>query len=266
MAILGAATFVVAYAQMFCLQYCARRQLKQIRRLYFSSIMRQDAAWFDSCNVGTLITRLIEGTDKIEIGIGEKAGLFVQHISVFLGGAVMSFIYNWELSLVAAAFFPLVAISFAAIGFVVRKLSAKERAAYSRANGIAGEVLSAVKTVFMFEGQSRESKRYSVELQEAEKVGLKRATIVGFVLGSTDATIYILIAVTFFYGILMLNRGDSDPGEIMLVIHSLYTGGVTIGQAFQQYDHFNFAVTAAGEIFPTIDRVSDMCLSNLRFS
>nr|CDS25881.2 ATP binding cassette subfamily B (MDR:TAP) [Hymenolepis microstoma] len=255
LAFLGASTFAVAYAQMFCLQYCARRQLKRIRRLYFSSIMRQDAAWFDSSNVGTLITRLIEGTDKIEIGLGEKAGLFVQHISVFLGGAVISFIYNWELSLVAAAFFPLVAMSFAAIGFVVRKLSAKERAAYSRANGIAGEVLSAVKTVFMFEGQSRESERYSVELYEAEKVGLKRATIVGFVLGSTDATIYVLIAVTFFYGILMLNRGGSDPGGIMYVVLSMLYGGATIGQAFQQYDHFNFAVTAAGEIFPTIDRI-----------
>uniref|UniRef100_A0A0R3TI88 ABC transporter domain-containing protein n=1 Tax=Rodentolepis nana TaxID=102285 RepID=A0A0R3TI88_RODNA len=74
-------------------------------------------------------------------------------------------------------------------------------------------------------------------------------------LGSTDATIYILIAVTFFYGILMLNRGDSNPGEIVFVVLSMLFGGATIGQAFQQYDHFNFAVTAAGEIFPTIDRI-----------
>ncbi|KAM3180675.1 hypothetical protein ACTXT7_015840, partial [Hymenolepis weldensis] len=36
MAILGVATSVVAYGQMFCLQYCARRQLKRIRSLYFS--------------------------------------------------------------------------------------------------------------------------------------------------------------------------------------------------------------------------------------
>ncbi|KAM3180235.1 hypothetical protein ACTXT7_016685 [Hymenolepis weldensis] len=217
--------------------------------------MRQDASWFDWSNVGTLITRLTEGADKIEIGIGEKAGLFVQHISVFIGGAVISFIYNWELSLVAAAFFPLVAGSFAAVGFITRKLSAKERAAYSRANSVAGEVLSAVKTVFAFEGQSRESERYSVELYEAEKVGLKRSTIVGFILGSNDATIYVLIAVTFFYGVLMLNRDVSDPGEIMLVVLSMLFGGATIGQAFQQYDHFNFAVIAAGEIFPTIDRI-----------
>lgn len=35
-AILGAIKFVVAFFQMFCLQYCARRQAHQIRQLFFS--------------------------------------------------------------------------------------------------------------------------------------------------------------------------------------------------------------------------------------
>ncbi|CDI97806.2 ATP binding cassette sub family B [Echinococcus multilocularis] len=107
-----------------------------------------DAAWFDTANVGALITRLTEGVDKVEAGVGEKAGLFVQNLFVFIGGTVISLVKNWELALVSAAFFPLVGGSFAAVGFVVRKLSAEERAAYSRANGIAGEVLGAVKTIF----------------------------------------------------------------------------------------------------------------------
>lgn len=142
--------------------------------------MRQDAAWFDVANVGALITRLTEGVDKVEAGVGEKVGLFVQNLFVFIGGVIISLIKNWELALVSAAFFPLVGGSFAAVGFVVRKLSAKERAAYSRANGIAGEVLGAVKTIFAFEGQARETKRYSGELSEAEKAELKRSTISGF--------------------------------------------------------------------------------------
>ncbi|KAM7533954.1 hypothetical protein Aperf_G00000117604 [Anoplocephala perfoliata] len=255
LAIAGVATFVVAYAQMFCLQYCARQQVKRIRSLYFSSILRQDAIWFDTSNAGTLITRLTEGADKIEMGIGEKAGLFVQNVFVFIGGLVISLIWNWKLALVAASFFPLVAVSFSAAGFVVRKLSAKEQAAYSQANAIAGEVLYAVKTVFAFEGQSRETKRFSEMLHEAERVNLKRSVAVGFILGSTEATTYVLMAVSFFYGILLLNSGDSDPGEIMFVVLSMLYGGSMIGQAFQQIDYFNFAMTAAGEIFPTIDRI-----------
>ena len=64
------------------------------------------------------------------------------------------------------------------------------------------------------------------------------------------------MAVTFYYGIVMLSRDSSSPGDIILVVLSMLFGGLTVGQAFQQIDYFNFAVTAAGEIFPTIDRVS----------
>lgn len=106
--------------------------------------------------------------------------MFVQNLFIFIGGAVISLIKNWELALVSAAFFPLVGASFAAVGFVTRKLGAKERAAYSRANGIAGEVLGAVKTILAFEGQERETKRYAEELSEAEKVGLLRSIVFGF--------------------------------------------------------------------------------------
>ena len=74
-------------------------------------------------------------------------------------------------------------------------------------------------------------------------------------LGSTDASIYVLMAVTFYYGMLMLARGASYSGEIVLVMLSIFFGGAAVGQAFQQIDHFNFATSAASELFPVIRRV-----------
>nr|CDS21223.1 multidrug resistance protein 1 [Echinococcus granulosus] len=66
---------------------------------------------------------------------------------------------------------------------------------------------------------------------------------------------YVLVAVTFYYGIIMLGRGTVDPGQIILVVLTMLYAGITVGQAFQQFEHFNFAVTAASEIFPIIDRI-----------
>ena len=77
-------------------------------------------------------------------------------------------------------------------------------------------------------------------------------------LGATDASIFVLTAVTLYYGILMFDRGASAPGEIVLVILSSFIGGASIGQAFQQIDHFNFATSAASDLFPIIDRVGDV--------
>lgn len=158
--------------------------------------MRQDAAWFDATNVGALITQLTEGVDKIEIGIGEKVGMFVQQVSLFAGGMIVAFLKNWELSVVAAAVVPLVLSSYIAVALVVRKLNSLERAAYARANGIAGEVLESVKTVFAFEGQKRELKRYSQELLEAERVGFKRAIIFNL---SKSISIFCRMFITGFF-------------------------------------------------------------------
>ncbi|VDK26990.1 unnamed protein product, partial [Taenia asiatica] len=71
----------------------------------------------------------------------------------------------------------------------------------------------------------------------------------------TDASVYLLMAVTFYHGIVMVGRGTTDPGEVVLVVLAMLYAGATVGQAFQEFDHFNFAVTAAGEIFPIIDRI-----------
>ena len=62
--------------------------------------------------------------------------------------------------------------------------------------------------------------------------------------------------MTLYYGILLLDRGASDPGSIILVVLASFLGGVAVAQAFQQIDHFNFAISAASEVFPIIDRVS----------
>ena len=90
---------------------------------------------------------------------------------------MMSFVYNWELTLVSAPWLSVVCIVFVAVGIATGKLAARESASYPQASEIAGEVLSAVKTVTAFEGQVKELRCYAMELVEAENVGYKRALI-----------------------------------------------------------------------------------------
>lgn len=59
MAILGAVTFIVAYIQMFCLQFCARRQTRRIRHLFFSVSL--------TVTIGLLLTRVY--CDKTRPGL-----------------------------------------------------------------------------------------------------------------------------------------------------------------------------------------------------
>ena len=58
--------------------------------------------------------------------------------------------------------------------------SVKEEKEYSRANTIASEALSFIRTVFAFSGQENELDRYSKNLGAAARVSLKKSIIIGF--------------------------------------------------------------------------------------
>ena len=75
-------------------------------------------------------------------------------------------------------------------------------------------------------------------------------------LGTIEAPIYGLMAVTFYYGIVLLNRDAVTPGVIVLVAFSMIYGSGAVGHALQHIEHFNIALNAAGKIFFIIDRVS----------
>jgi len=62
--------------------------------------------------------------------------------------------------------------------------SKNELDAYSVAGGIAEEVLSGIRTVTAFSGQSEELNRYKKPLKTAEQAGIKKSTYLGGAVGT----------------------------------------------------------------------------------
>jgi ABC-type multidrug transport system fused ATPase/permease subunit len=121
--------------------------------------------------------------NAMEHGIGDSLSIAIQMIAAFPTGLIIGLFYSWELALIVLAATPLfLAISGLVIwvGFFVvssehlisnltpliifffqfgTKLTNKELSAYAKANNIAMEVLSSMRTVVAFDGQQSELKR-----------------------------------------------------------------------------------------------------------
>ena len=50
------------------------------------------------------------GTENIQAGIGDQAGLMIRDVSTFLGGILWAFFINWKLALVVFALLPVVSV------------------------------------------------------------------------------------------------------------------------------------------------------------
>uniref|UniRef100_A0A8C9CK48 Phosphatidylcholine translocator ABCB4 n=1 Tax=Phocoena sinus TaxID=42100 RepID=A0A8C9CK48_PHOSS len=248
---LGAGVLVAAYIQVSFWTLAAGRQIKKIRQEFFHAILRQEIGWFDINDTTELNTRLTDDISKISEGIGDKVGMFFQAIATFFAGFVVGFLRGWKLTLVIMAISPILGLSTAVWAKV--SFSDKELAAYAKAGAVAEEALGAIKTVIAFGGQNRELKRYQKHLENAKKIGIKKAISANISMGIAFLLIYASYALAFWYASTLVIAKEYTVGNAMTVFFSIMIGAFSIGQAAPCIDAFANARGAAYAIFAIID-------------
>ncbi|XP_054241150.1 ATP-dependent translocase ABCB1 isoform X2 [Indicator indicator] len=250
---IAAGVLLAAYIQTSFWTLAAGRQIKKIREKFFHAIMKQEIGWFDVNDVGELNTRLLDDVSKINEGIGDKIGLLVQSLTTFIAGFIVGFIRGWKLTLVILAVSPVLGLSAAIWAKVLSAFTDKEQAAYAKAGAVAEEVLGAVRTVIAFGGQEKEIKRYHKNLEDAKKIGIKKAITSNISMGAAFFLIYASYALAFWYGTTLILSDDYTIGKVLTVFFSVLIGAFSIGQAAPSIEAFASARGAAYTIFKIID-------------
>uniref|UniRef100_A0A8D1Y4N8 Multidrug resistance protein 1 n=1 Tax=Sus scrofa TaxID=9823 RepID=A0A8D1Y4N8_PIG len=222
---IGAGVLVAAYIQVSFWCMAAGRQIYKIRKQFFHAIMQQEIGWFDMHDVGELNTRLTDDISKINNGIGDKIGVFFQLLATFIIGFISAFSRGWKLALVVMTVSPILGLSVAVWAKILSSFTDKELLAYAKAGAVAEEVLAAIRTVIAFGGQKKELERYNKNLEEAKRIGIKKAI-------TANISIVITVSDVFF---------------------SVLIGAFSIGQASPSIEAFANARGAAYEIFKIID-------------
>ncbi|KAK1334928.1 hypothetical protein QTO34_004500 [Cnephaeus nilssonii] len=250
---IGAGVLVAAYIQVSFWCLAAGRQIFKIRKQFFHAIMRQEIGWFDVHDVGELNTRLTDDVSKINEGIGDKIGMFFQSIATFITGFIVGFTRGWELTLVILAVSPVLGLSAAIWAKILSSFTDKELFAYAKAGAVAEEVLAAIRTVIAFGGQKKELERYNKNLEEAKRIGIRKAITANISMGAAFLLIYASYALAFWYGTSLVLSEKYSIGKVLTVFFSVLIGAFSIGQASPSIEAFANARGAAHEIFKIID-------------
>ncbi len=82
--------------------------------------------------------------------------------------------------------------------YLLSKKSGDGQDAYGGASSVAQQVISSVRTVNAFNGQERECARYEKKLDEAEKIGIKKALVSAAGLGTVFCIIFATYGLAFW--------------------------------------------------------------------
>ncbi|XP_049995746.1 phosphatidylcholine translocator ABCB4 [Alexandromys fortis] len=250
---LGGGVLIAAYIQVSFWTLAAGRQIKKIRQHFFHAILRQEMGWFDIQGTTELNTRLTDDISRISEGIGDKVGMFFQAIATFFAGFIVGFLRGWKLTLVIMAISPILGLSTAVWAKILSTFSDKELAAYAKAGAVAEEALGAIRTVIAFGGQNKELERYQKHLENAKKIGIKKAISANVSMGIAFLLIYASYALAFWYGSTLVISKEYTIGNAVTVFFSILIGAFSVGQAAPCIDAFANARGAAYVIFDIID-------------
>lgn len=229
--------FGLRYGYTYIVSWMGQHVIYDIRRAIFGKVQRLHMGFFDRTPVGRLITRITSDIEAIEQMVTEGVVGLVADVGMLVGIAFYMFLINPFLALITIAIMP-------PLFFVLNFLRSRLRDAYratrvrtSKSNTYLSENLTGMKTVQLFNRESRNAQRFdrlNLDLLDAyiEQVRWFSLFFPTVQLAGAFSTVFILL-----YAATQI-LGDAAGGAVTL--------GVLI--AFVQY---------SGMFFRPIQNLSD---------
>ncbi|KAK3367251.1 P-loop containing nucleoside triphosphate hydrolase protein [Lasiosphaeria ovina] len=251
------AKFVFVYIWTTLLAANAIRTTRALRIDFVKHTLRQEIAFFDSAEGGSVSGHVTTNCNLVNQGISEKLGLAIEAMSTFAAAFVVAFIVQWKLTLITAGIVPAIVIA-ACIGMIIdTQQENRIMTINSRAGRLAEEIFASMRTVHAFWAFPKLARNYEAVLDEARAVGMKKGPNMAFLFCSEFFCVYSGYALAFWQGIRMYQSGEiSEPGKIITVIFAVLLAATALTQIAPQTVVISKAASAADQLFNIIDRES----------
>ncbi|CAJ0575506.1 unnamed protein product, partial [Mesorhabditis spiculigera] len=208
-----------------CFDYASARVNRQIRLDLFRSLAHQDIAFFDVTKSGEMISRLTSDCQTMASTVAVNLNVFLRNGVMLIGALGFMFALSWRLALVTFIAIPIVGFITKWYGAYYDKLSERTQETIAKANQMAEEVLSTMRTVRSFACEDREVKRFKDHIDTTLAVNKKKAwAYLGYSWCNEFCDNAILVAVLFYGGHLVLSGHLSTENLIKFLMYQMQLG------------------------------------------
>ncbi|KAF2731980.1 P-loop containing nucleoside triphosphate hydrolase protein [Polyplosphaeria fusca] len=253
---LGIVSLVTVYISVVCFSYTGERITQRIRELYLRAIFRQNIAFFDFLGSGEITTRISSDMNLVQDGIGQKVGLFITGLAMFVSAIIVGFVRSWKLALIMLSATVAIALMMGVNGKNMKANQTKSVDEYSMAGSLAEEVLSSARNVTAYGTQKRLEKKYSGLMQKAAHLDFKAKMWLASMLAGLLGVLNWQYALAFWQGNKFVHDGEIGVAQVLTVIMASMVAGISIGHTLPHIGAFGLAVAAATKVFNTIERDS----------
>ena len=153
----GLFNFIASYF----LNWVGFRVVTTLRQQLFDHMMRLPVSFHDQHSTGDLISKITYTTQQVAEASSRALLILIREGAFVLGLLTLMFYHSWQLSLVFLIVGPLIAKVVTIVSKRFRIVSSRIQTAMGSVTTTAEQMINGHKVVVMYEGQKRESKRFS---------------------------------------------------------------------------------------------------------
>ncbi|KPJ05317.1 Multidrug resistance protein-like 49 [Papilio xuthus] len=263
--VVGVFTGIGIFFQIFIFNLTGVRLTARLRVAAFRAMLKQEMGWFDHPvnGIGALCSRLAADAAAVQGATGTRIGALMQASATIIIGIILSLYYTWQMTLVSLVSVPMVIAAVVLEGRVLAEGITTSREASNKANTIATEAISNIRTISAFCGEEGVIHRY----KEAGRVasGRERRSMRwrGSVFSFGQTAPVAGYALSLWYGGVLVANKEVHYKSVIKVSEALIFGAWMMGQALAFAPNFGAAMLAAGRVMTLLARQSRVCSPTL---
>ncbi|KAF4701510.1 hypothetical protein FOZ63_000105 [Perkinsus olseni] len=212
---------LLAAVQSLTLNLVARRIRATVCRKLYTSVIGQDISFFDATHTGNLTSRLTNDAAAMTNPCRTILNNLVANAVLLLGGAIMCFIANWRLGVLAATSMIPISYAYRLYAHWSRQVYSTIYQAMGDANSVATESFSNIRTVRAFGAEKTEIANYNEAVDVGLRAGVRSAVVGAGVYGYAKyIDLGTTVLILWYGGSAIFNRNDVTLGT--LVAFQLY--------------------------------------------
>lgn len=249
----GAFNFISTYL----LNWVGFRVITTLRQQLFDHMMKLPVSFHDKHSTGDLLSKITYTTQQVAEASSRAILVLIREGAFVIGLLCLMFYISWQLSLVFLVVGPLIAKIVSVVSKRFRQVSRRIQTAMGNVTTTAEQMLNGHKVVVMYEGQGRESKRFS------EINNVTRNQNMKLINAQTVSTSLIQLIASFSLSMVLILASYPDMLEKLSAgaFTTLLTSMIMLLRPLKQLttvnSDFQRGIAAAQSIFQVLDETAE---------
>ncbi|CAK9173411.1 unnamed protein product [Ilex paraguariensis] len=257
----GAVITVIVHAiEHLCFGIMGERVTLRVREMMFSAILRNEIGWFDDTNntSSMLASRLESDATLLRTVVVDRTTILLQNVGLVVTAFIIAFILNWRLTLVVMATYPLIISGHISEKLFMKGYGVNLSKAYLKANMLAGEAVSNIRTVAAFCSEEKVLDLYARELVEPSRHSFTRGQIAGILYGVSQFFIFSAYGLALWYGSVLMGKEISTFKSVMKSFMVLIVTALAMGETLAMAPDILKGNQMVASVFEVLDRKTEV--------